>query len=101
MIKSIIDWCFPSPEEMPTDSDARCEWYARRLLVIANAAHAHIQRESHREALKLAADRLAAIAGLLQVYPRTINNDPNGRLLLDALELAKASALDAREALKK
>jgi hypothetical protein len=39
--------------------------------------------------------QLAAVAGLLWSYPRP-SNDPNGRILLDAMEIAKASAQAAR-----
>ncbi len=49
------------------------------------------------QALKNARDQLYAIAGLLQCYPRP-SNDPNGRLLLDATELAKAAYQAAKAA---
>jgi hypothetical protein len=45
-LQSIKDWCFPAPVEMPDDSDARCEWYARRLLIIANASTAALAKLS-------------------------------------------------------
>ena len=37
VLESIREWCYPEAEEMPNDPVARCEWYARRLLLIANA----------------------------------------------------------------
>lgn len=45
------------------------------------------------EELRKAALRFESIAGLLQAYPRP-SLDPNGRLLLDAREAAKAAAQD-------
>jgi hypothetical protein len=37
-MESIHAWCYPEAETMPADALARCEWYARRLSLIANAA---------------------------------------------------------------
>ena len=37
VLESIREWCYPAAEEMPNDPVARCDWYARRLLLIANA----------------------------------------------------------------
>lgn len=37
-LQDIHSACFPDAVELPSDPSARCEWYARRLLVIANAA---------------------------------------------------------------
>lgn len=37
-LQSVREWCFPDPVEVPTDKDARLEWYQRRLHLIANAA---------------------------------------------------------------
>jgi hypothetical protein len=50
---------------------------------------------SHHEALRIAAQQLSAIAGLLAAYPR-MSNDPNGRMLLDARELATDAARAAQ-----
>lgn len=43
-IESIQEWCYPDAIEMPNDANARLEWYARRLLLIANAARAAIAK---------------------------------------------------------
>lgn len=43
-LESIRDWCYPDAGRMPDDPVARCEWYARRLMLIANAATAGIQK---------------------------------------------------------
>jgi hypothetical protein len=37
VLESIREWFYPAADEMPNDPVARCEWYARRLLLIANA----------------------------------------------------------------
>ena len=37
-LQDIHSSCFPDSVELPADAQARCEWYARRLLGIANAA---------------------------------------------------------------
>ena len=52
---------------------------------------------NHIEALEMAAKRFEALAGLLATYPRP-SQDANGRILLDAMEIAKASARAARAA---
>jgi hypothetical protein len=41
-LQSIIEWTGPSADELPNDSAARLEWYARRMLLIRNAARAAI-----------------------------------------------------------
>jgi hypothetical protein len=61
--------------------------------------HTPQQEGTGMSALELAAQRLEAIAGLLAIYPRP-SQDPNGRLLLDAMEMAKASARECRAALE-
>ena len=45
--------------------------------------------------LALCERRFAAIAKLLECYPRP-SGDAHGRLILDALEIAKASALEIK-----
>jgi len=37
-LEDIIDHCFPEAVEMPDDASARCDWYARRLMQVANMA---------------------------------------------------------------
>ena len=41
-LTSIDYWCYPDASTMPNDKVARLEWYARRLVVIANAAKSAI-----------------------------------------------------------
>lgn len=42
-IISINCWSYPDASTMPNDKQARLEWYARRLVVIANAAKAAME----------------------------------------------------------
>ena len=44
VLQSVRDWCYPNAEEIPNDPLARCEWYSRRLLLVANAARAAISK---------------------------------------------------------
>jgi len=37
-LMSIDEWCYPDASTIPNEKFARLEWYARRLLLIANAA---------------------------------------------------------------
>jgi hypothetical protein len=48
--ESISEWCFPTAAEMPNDAQARCEWYARQLVLIANAARSAIQQIERQQA---------------------------------------------------
>lgn len=45
-LHSIIDWCYPAAIEMPSNEATRCVWYARRLMLIANAARAALEVQS-------------------------------------------------------
>ena len=58
-----------------------------KLLSVSNDA------EALRLQLETASRRFAAIARLLQVYPRP-SADANARLIIDAYEIAKASSIE-------
>jgi hypothetical protein len=48
-LEDIHAHCFPDAVEIPNDAQARCEWYARRLLVIANAARTAMRQMKRQD----------------------------------------------------
>jgi hypothetical protein len=67
-------------------------------LASSNASERTRERRAARLPLEAAARSLEAVAAMLSRYPRP-SNDPNGRLLLDVMEHAKAASRAAYAAL--
>jgi len=44
-LESVNEWCFPDKSEMPADLQARCDWYQRRLCLIANATRLNLKQD--------------------------------------------------------
>ena len=46
-LEDIIHHCMPDAVELPLERDARLQWYARRLLQIANMAQSALNAETY------------------------------------------------------